>query len=402
MDNMRHPHPTGDLSALAKADPQTLQNLYALYNENTEKLRLAFERLEKRFREIDPYNIYNSITEALITLDQEEKILTFNSAAEKIFGLRERDVIDQPFRDCLPVCAASLADYRFSGSTENRYEITFRDERGDPVVLRGRYSPLLDRDGVEIGTTCLFTDLSLERLLEEKARRAGRLTALGELAAGVAHEMRNPLTTIRGYLQILPACKDDEGFIQEFSENLIREIDRLTRLTDDMLNMAKPISPELPVESMSAVVLDTLHFLADQFTARGIRLRVGEDRDGSPVRMDRDRIKQVMINLLVNAMEAIGENGEVEIRFSRRLEKMDENQPPRTFVVTEVVDNGPGIPPHWLDRIFDPFFTTKDTGTGLGLALSHRIVEEHGGFIRVDSAPGEGTRFWVLLPMAEG
>lgn len=401
MDEKNHPQSAGDLSALTEADPRALQNLYALYNENTEKLRLAFERLEKRFREIDPYNIYNSITEALITLDQEDKILTFNPAAEKIFGVEEREVVDRPFAERVPVCAGPLAEYRQSGSVDDRYEITFRNDRGDPVVLRGRFSPLLDRNGEEIGTTCLFTNLSLERLLEEKARRADRLTALGELAAGVAHEMRNPLTTIRGYLQILPTYKNDDEFIQEFSENLIREIDRLTRLTDDLLNMAKPISPEMQIEDMAKVVQETIQFLGDKFAARNVALRVVDGSGGTAVRMDRDRVKQVMINLLVNALEAIGQNGQVEIRHSQRVEKMDENQPPRTFVVTEVIDNGPGIPPHWLDRIFDPFFTTKDSGTGLGLALSNRIVEEHGGFLRVDSAPGEGTRFWVFLPLAE-
>lgn len=384
-----------------RADPQALLRLYTLYTDNTEKLRLAFERLEKRFREIDPYNIYNSITEALITLDQEEKILTFNRAAVRIFEIEEREATGKSFRDCLPVCAKAFGEYLESGSPDDRYEISFRDSKGEPVVLRGRFSGLMDRNGETIGTTCLLHDLTVERLLEEKARRSDRLTALGELAAGVAHEMRNPLTTIRGYLQILPQFKDDEGFLQEFSENLIREIDRLTRLTDDLLNMAKPISPERRPAQLSGLVEDVASFLSDKFNSACIQLKRGVDKEGTPVLIDNDRMKQVFINLFVNAIEAIGQDGWIEIRFSQRLEKLTENENPKKYAVAEIADSGPGIPEHYLDRLFDPFFTTKDSGTGLGLSLSNRIVEEHGGFLRVSSAPGEGTNFWVMLPLAE-
>ncbi|RJP19891.1 MAG: PAS domain-containing protein [Candidatus Omnitrophota bacterium] len=381
-------------------DQKALLELCTLYNENTNKLRKAFERLEKRFREIDPYNIYHSITDALITLDGEGNILTFNRAAERIFSVQERDIVGQSFQSVVLPCVSSFDDYVRNHSPDHRYDISFQRAGGEPVYLRGRFSPLRDRNGSEIGTTCLFADLSVERLLEEKARRSDRLTALGELAAGVAHEMRNPLTTIRGYLQILPDNKDDAEFIREFSDNLIREIDRLTRLTDDLLNMAKPISPELQLEQLSDIVSAIVLFLSDKFEDRGIRVEVGADPEGTPVLVDGDRMKQVFINLLVNAMEAVEEKGEIKIDFMRRLERFSEGEHPKNYAVAVVCDNGPGISAHVLDRLFDPFFTTKDSGTGLGLSLSHRIVEEHGGFLRVDSTPGEGTRFWVFIPLA--
>lgn len=391
----------GEVPAGNEMDPQALQQLYALSLESTEKLRSAFERLEKRFREIDPCNIYNSITDALITLDQEEKILTFNQAAVRIFEIPDREAIGKSFCECLPMCAKAFGDYLGTGSPDDRYEISFRRPSGDPIVLRGRFSGLLDRNGEVIGVTCLLHDLTVERMLEEKARRSDRLTALGELAAGVAHEMRNPLTTIRGYLQILPKFKDEEAFIQEFSENLIREIDRLTRLTDDLLHMAKPISPERKPRQLSNLVREVADFLVDKFHATGVQLQVDRDEGGTPVRIDEDRMKQVFINLFVNAIEAIERNGCVEVRFSRRVEKLSEKEEPRTYAVAEVADNGPGIPEAYRDRLFDPFFTTKDSGTGLGLSLSNRIVEEHGGFLRVTSIPGEGTSFWVMLPLVE-
>ncbi|MBI1389402.1 MAG: PAS domain-containing protein [bacterium] len=385
----------------APADAAALKELYAQYNQNTEKLRLAFERLERRFREIDPYNIYNSITEALITLDRDENILTCNAAAERIFELNAHQAAGRSFRDALPMCVRSFEDHAERADPGARYEIHFRNSGGDPMYLRGRYSPLLDRNGDEIGYTCLFTDHSVERLLEEKARRQDRLTALGELAAGVAHEMRNPLTTIRGYLQILPDNKDDDEFIHEFSDNLIREIDRLTRLTDNLLNMAKPISPELRRVCLSETVTAVADFLADKLKSGGVSVEIEESAESFPVRVDVDRIRQVFINLFVNAAEAMSDGGRVFVRLSRRTETFSSDEDPTVFVVAEVADNGPGIPPQLIDRLFDPFFTTKDTGTGLGLSLTNRIVEEHGGFIRVESAAGEGARFWVFLPEAD-
>ncbi len=389
------------IASLQMADPKALHELYTLYNENTKKLREAFERLEQRFREIDPYNIYGSINEALITLDASENVLTFNKAAERIFNVREQDVAGKPFRQIVPPCEKAYDEYLQDNASEKHHEITFKKEDGERVFLRGRFSPLLDRHGEEIGTTCLFTDLSVERILEEKARRSDRLTALGELAAGVAHEMRNPLTTIRGYLQILPDNKDDEAFISEFTHNLIREIDRLTRLTENLLNMAKPISPELQQVSLSDLVQSVALFLMEKFEQANVRFSMDDQAPSTRVFIDKDRMKQVFINLFMNAIEAMEGGGEVKVRFTHRKERLSESDEPWDYVVTEISDTGPGIPAKVLERLFDPFFTTKDSGTGLGLSLSNRIVEEHGGFLRVDSTEGEGTQFWVLLPVPD-
>lgn len=382
-------------------DPKVLQFWFNKSIESERELRLAFEQLEKRFLELDPHNLYNSITEALITLDRDERILTFNHTAVRIFEIAESEAVGKSLRECLPVCMNAFGDYKKALSPDDRYEISFRNIKGDMVVLQTRFSGLMDRNGEMIGTTCLFRDLTVERLLEEKARRSDRLTALGELAAGVAHEMRNPLTTIRGYLQILPQFKDDDEFLQEFSDNLIREIDRLTRLTDDLLNMAKPISPERQPAQLSDLVQEVATFLSDKFNVARIQIIMAADREGTPVSIDRDRMKQVFINLFMNAIEAIGKDGRIEVRFSRRIEKLTKGEEPQKYAVAEVADNGPGIPEHYLNRLFDPFFTTKDSGTGLGLSLSNRIVEEHGGFLRVSSAPGEGTSFWIMLPLAD-
>ncbi len=398
----QHKHLSESIS-LADSTPQNadeLKQLYEQYNENTRKLREAFERLEKRFQAIDPYNIYSSITDALITLDQDHQILTVNKTAERVFEVSEKDALGKDFRQTIPICRDMFERYQAGDQTEQTYyEVHYSLSTGDDIYLRGRFSPLLDRNGDAIGTTCLFQDLSIERLLEEKARRTDRLAALGELAAGVAHEMRNPLTTVRGYLQILPESVDDPDFISEFSENLIREIDRLTRLTENLLNMAKPISPDTQACSLYQLISEICEFQADQFQKHQVDIHFDPPKNEDTVNIDKDRIKQVFINLLRNSAEAMDGGGTISIEFQQRVETLAQKKP-CTYVVAIVRDEGPGIPEHIVDRLFDPFFTTKDHGTGLGLALSNRIVEEHEGFLRVDRQYNQGASFWVMLPLA--
>jgi PAS domain S-box-containing protein len=378
------------LSALAPENAAELKEIFQQYNDNTLKLREAYERLEKRFQSIDPYNIYSSITDALITLDLEDNILTLNKTAERVFEISEKDALGKNFEEAIPACEDGFHHYKQNPQSQSYHELHFEQQNGDAVYLRGRFSPLLDRNGDMIGTTCLFQDLSVERLLEEKARRSDRLAALGELAAGVAHEMRNPLTTVRGYIQILPDNLDDAEFIDEFSSNLIREIDRLTRLTENLLNMAKPISPELQPCSLYEMIQEILDFQSDQLSKHQVEVDIQAPTCRDTVCIDKDRIKQVFINLIRNSAEAMDGGGTIVIELQQRTETLSENKP-QEYVVAVLKDNGPGIPENIIDRLFDPFFTTKDHGTGLGLALSNRIVEEHQGFLRVDRQSKDGA-----------
>lgn len=386
------------LSALAPENAAELKEIFQQYNENVLKLRDAYDRLEKRFQSIDPYNIYSSITDALITLDLDDNILTLNKTAESVFERSEKDALGKPFVSAIAVCDEAYSQYKQSPTSQSYHEIHFAKQNGDDVFLRGRFSPLLDRNGDMIGTTCLFQDVSVERLLEEKARRTDRLAALGELAAGVAHEMRNPLTTVRGYIQILPDNLNDGEFIEEFSSNLIREIDRLTRLTENLLNMAKPISPDLQPYSLYEMIQEILDFQSDQLSKHQVNVDLRAPLCSDTVCIDKDRIKQVFINLIRNSAEAMNGGGSIHIDFQQRTETLSENKP-QEYVVAVLRDDGPGIPETIIDRLFDPFFTTKDHGTGLGLALSNRIVEEHQGFLRVDRQCKDGASFWVMLPL---
>lgn len=412
-------------------DVAALQKAIAAFNRHTDKLQVAYDALQLRIAEInrelelknkaleianqdlqskiaeverlrgDLDNVIESMSSGLMAVDTEGICFTFNSAAEKALGRGHNEVLGRHCSEIMGKSASTLAPLLLDGERHDQVELSIPHRSGRDVYVKGSVSPLLDRAHQRIGSTFIFSDLTSQRLLEERARRADRMTALGELAAGVAHEMRNPLTTIRGYLQILPSMKSAPAFLEEFSDNVIREIDRLARLTDDMLDMAKPISSDLEVHDLGDVAEVVLEFLADRFQGADIQVGLNRDRLRSPVQIDRDRIKQVLINLLINAIDALRPSGgQVEVSLSRSSERLAVGEAVRPFAVCRIQDSGPGIPADSLERIFDPFFTTKPHGTGLGLAVSNRIIEEHGGFLRVESGNEAGTSFSLFLPVA--
>ncbi|MBK7997172.1 MAG: MCP four helix bundle domain-containing protein [Verrucomicrobia bacterium] len=225
--------------------------------------------------------------------------------------------------------------------------------------------------------------------------RQEKLASLGVLAAGVAHEIRNPLTAIKFRLfslkQALP-----EGFGEnEDVEVINNEINRLERIVKDFLQFARPSQPEaklVPIESILTEVRDLLRTVLDQ---KSIELKLEAD-DATLVRADRQQIQQVLINLVQNAAESIGQNGMITLRVRR--EGASPSAPDQPMVTIDVADTGKGIPPEVEKRIFDPFFSTKEGGTGLGLSIASRIIEKHGGFIHYSTEPNRGTTFSLVLP----
>lgn len=225
--------------------------------------------------------------------------------------------------------------------------------------------------------------------------RQEKLASLGVLAAGVAHEIRNPLTAIKFRLfslkQALP-----EGFGEnEDVEVINNEINRLERIVKDFLQFARPSLPEaklVPIESIVTEVRDLLRTVLDQ---KSIELKLEAD-DATLVRADRQQVQQVLINLVQNAAESIGQNGTITLRVRR--EGASPSAPDQSMVTIDIVDTGKGIPPEVEKRIFDPFFSTKEGGTGLGLSIASRIIEKHGGFIHYSTEPNRGTTFSLVLP----
>lgn len=420
----------GDLPKLSPEEAQLLSRHFEVFTETTNRLVAAhqhlqrqvcslMEELEAKNRELEGVNqalarkileteevrefldrVIDSMQSGLAAFDPDGNLTRINRSAREILGW----VDDTPARfedlvgsgDARPPLRVPLAD-----GQPRSGEMRLRGRDGRSVLARFTAVPLTpgaEGEPGDCGTLLAFEDLSRLRLLEEKVRRSGRLAALGELAAGVAHEMRNPLATMRGFLQLLPTEFEDPEFREECSTRLIREIDRLARLTDSLLELSRPIRVEGVAVDLRELVEEVLAEQKEALRAEGIEVS-REFKETPPPQLDRDRIKQVLLNLVLNARQAISGEGRIHVRLGTRREAWGADERETLLAFLTVQDNGRGIEAGHLESIFDPFFTTKDGGTGLGLALCHRIVEEHGGAIRVESEVGRGSAFTLYFPL---
>jgi signal transduction histidine kinase len=253
----------------------------------------------------------------------------------------------------------------------------------------------------QTATNALDTSMLLEDLHRSHAlmKRTDRLRSLETIAGGFAHEIRNPLTSIKTFIQLAPERKDDPDFIREFSRIVLDDVYRIERLIEEILDYARYMEPKLTEEDVNDIVSSCLYFIEVKADSRGIKIEKELASDLPRVMLDRQQIKQVFLNLFLNALDAIGERGGVLRVRTRSLAKPGG----RPWVQIETEDTGQGIAEANLEHIFDPFFTTKHEsgeheGTGLGLTIVHQIIEEHHGEIQVKSVAGSGTTFLVNLP----
>ena len=254
-------------------------------------------------------------------------------------------------------------------------------------------STLTNQAAIAIENARLYENLKQS---QDTLRRADRLSSLGLLTAGLAHEIRNPLVAIRTFTQLLPERYNDAEFREGFQGLALKEVDRICGLINDLLSFARPSRPNVAEENMNDVVDGIARILETEAKEKGVEITRDFGLNLPKVWIDREQMKQVFMNLILNAIQAMREGGSIFI--STRLISRDEAGHSGQFVQVEVRDTGVGIPAENLDHIFDPFFTSKDEGSGLGLSISHQIVQEHGGYVTVESKVGVGTTFFINLP----
>ncbi|MCX4245403.1 two-component system sensor histidine kinase NtrB [Paraliomyxa miuraensis] len=333
-------------------------------------------------------NILRSLTSGLIGVDDEARVIYWNPAAEAILGLRDDDRL-RPMTALMPEAAPLLQ----TNEVLARTELEVRTRAGSSLHLGLGFGPLHDGRGQLIGQLISFQDLTRIRELAEQVRRNERLAAVGSLAASVAHEIRNPLAAISGSADLLAtASLGDED--TRLLSIIRRESKRLSALVTDMLAFTRPRPPNRGRVALRRVAQETAeHFKADPANA-GMQLELRGDDAIPDVEVDAAQLTQVLWNLLRNAAEAMDGRGPMLLEVRSRPEDRE--------VEVAVIDHGPGIPEDRRDRIFDPFFTTKERGTGFGLAIVYRIVQDNGGAIELSSIPGHGTSFRLRFPAIEG
>lgn len=250
---------------------------------------------------------------------------------------------------------------------------------------------LANQAAIALENARLYEDLKKSK---SYIRRADRLASLGTLTAGLAHEIRNPLVALKTLTQLLPERLDDEEFRSHFLGIASGEVDRIASLVNELLDFARPSDPKFETEDINAILEGMILLVSTETKKKQIQLSKAFSQDLPPIEIDREQIKQVFLNVLLNAIEATSENGSITASTRIYLRPSGE-----TYVQVEIADSGCGIPREHLEDIFNPFFTTKPTGSGLGLSISNQIVQDHRGFIHVESEMSKRTSFFINLPV---
>jgi len=327
----------------------------------------------------------------LIATDSGGKLSALNRTAEAILGCSAAEVLGMPAEEILRGSCREL----FKTLAAERRLI---ERETDCVVADGRAIPLeviattlREENGDFVGHVILLRDMTEVRRLKEEIARSRRLASLGNLAAGVAHEIRNPLSSIKGFATWFRERYRDNSEDRETADVMIHEVDRLNRVITQLLEFARPLAMNRVPTLLPALIRHALKMVEGDARNKGVAIEadLSTEIGKSPFSIDPDRMTQVFLNLCLNAIAAMEAGGILRISIARQDE--------RTVRIT-IADTGAGIPKEDLPRVFDPYFTTRPSGTGLGLAIVHKIVEAHGGEVRLESEPGEGTTVTILLP----
>ncbi len=363
---------------------------------------MPMKQAEERFLSAHWLNVLESLDDGLLLLDEVRRIVFMNESASLLTGLSIERATGQPAQDVLRGnrWLDDLLDATgTSGVRSVQADATLTGRFGRTRPVRAAVTMMTDSLGKQVGTIVTLHDRSHESELESRNREADRLGQLEILLAGLAHEIKNPLSGMRGAAQLLSASNADENRRRECTQIIVSEIDRLNGLMTQLLDLSGPSRLERTRVNMHEVV-DQVLAIEGTDDDRKVRFVRRFDPSLPCVRGDRGRLTQVLLNLVRNAVEVSPKGGQVVI--STRMETsfyMTGAEGRERFLSIDVSDQGPGIAAEDQGRVFAPFFTTKSEGTGLGLAISQRIVSEHGGMLRLHSEPGLGATFTMTLPV---
>jgi two-component system sensor histidine kinase HydH len=336
--------------------------------------------------------VVTSLPLGLITSDPSGNLSMSNDAALSMFQtttetVRGKSVRNIPGLDWDSITASLAGEKKV---LEREMHLTTPEGRLIPVSVSA--SAIRGDDGLFLGHLFILRDISEIKRLQQEAQKNERLTALGNLAAGVAHEIRNPLSSIKGLASYIAGKMQMGAPEEEAAKTMILEVDRLNRVVSELLDFARPNVVKLVETDVDAIISRALRLLDSDLKTGKILVNYVSNPEVSHVPANAERLTQALLNLFLNAIQAMKPDGELCVRVEKRSD--DE------FAIV-VADTGQGIPPDALSSIFTPYFTTKPSGTGLGLAIVHQIIEGHGGKIAVSSVPGHGATFSLLMPLRQ-
>ncbi|WP_409342659.1 PAS domain S-box protein [Paenibacillus sp. MBLB4367] len=355
---------------------------------NTKRMQDALEELRSTKEYFESF--FNHTSDAIYVTDLQGNVQLVNSAFETLYGWSSGELIGKP----LPIVPlggeeefARMQQKLLQGGAITGYDTLCQMKNGRLLDVSVTVSPIRDEKGEIVSIAAVSRNITERKRTEELLRRSEKLSVVGQLAAGVAHEIRNPLTTLSGFIQLQRAKK--EGNAQHL-ELMLSELDRINFIVSEFLILAKPQLNRFQLRDLKQIVGDILQLLDSQASLRNIRFVTAIDQDLPPVYCADNQLKQVLVNVMKNGIESMDDGGDIMIE----VKKID---PSRVMIRT--IDHGCGIPEEHLARLGEPFFTSKETGTGLGIMVSQQIVANHKGNMLIRSELGRGTCVDIVLPI---
>ena len=339
-------------------------------------------------------SVFDGIPDMMVLLSPEMEIRMANRAYLKRHGLTLELALQHKCRALEGECDCPFAGKHLHEALTTRHPTQEEITTESDEIFMVYYYPILDETGEIWGILRYARDITLEKQVERRIQQTEKMAAMGQLAAGVAHEINNPLGIILCYTDLLKRQISDNLQIRKDIEIIEKQADNCRHIVSDLLNFSRSRKTEVQTADLNSAVMQVVDMVKQQFRKKGSEIKIDLEQNLPLIMMDTDKIKQVFLNLLLNADHAIsGSSGQVEVRT-----RLDSS---RSVIAVTIRDNGTGIPSEILGRIFDPFFSTKQTGegTGLGLSVSYGIVKDHGGELTAASEPGEWTEFTVKLPV---
>jgi len=351
-------------------------------------------------------NILTSLEDGVILVDRHGKVSFFNQAAEMLTDLPESQVLRQDYSSVFgktPWLVEMVQKSEPPRQTGSRGDGDLIKPRGRQVPVSLTVSPLEDQAGRFLGTILLLRDLTHRKEMEEDLKRADRLALLGTLAAGLAHEIKNPLSGIKGAAQLLKREVNGNPSLLQYADIVVREVDRVNRLIEQLLDLSQPAKLNFAALNIHEILDHVLLLESEAVASSAFTVRKNFDPSLPSIRGDRAQLTQVFLNLVKNSFQAM--QGRGTLRVTTRMETdfhiREHGRERGKFIWVDIEDDGPGIKEEDLPHIFSPFFSTKNNGTGLGLSVCYSIIKEHGGMIRVESREAAGASFKVSLLVAE-
>jgi len=386
-----------DLNVTTGDEVQDLAENFKWMTSSIKQGREALETNLKEIRDLKHFSdlVILSITNGLMTLDERGRIVAFNRKAEEILAITSEEVLEQT-PEMIWGQGSEISRLAREGLVEGRtvsgWELRLTID-GVELIVEITTSPIIEADGMVMGLLVLFDDLTEKKSLEERVRRADRLAAMGTLAAGLAHEIKNPLTAVRVFVQMFPDKFEKEEFRNKFNRIVPKELDRVNELLEDLLDLVR--KPRLKINTMKVydAIDHVLESLEPEIDKRKVEISCQGREAGHEVLADESYLVRAVHNVVLNAIQAMPAGGTLTIETTSAVHAGG-----KEMVEISIIDTGPGIPTEQVDDIFNPFFTSKGEGTGLGLAVTNKIIEDQGGGVRVQSERAQGTTFTISLP----